>query len=112
MASWEDLKQCVRAQANLDLEAIDVAWIQPLKDLQQWWDRQSAQTKSYVNWFTAGLGGSSLMAFIVRVAGVSAAALSATALEALGAVIVGVGLGLLLAALGQCAIQNVDIPVA
>jgi len=111
MASWEDFKQCVHAQANLDLEAIDVAWIQPFKDLQLWWDRQSGQTKSYVNWFTGGLGGTSLMAFVARVAGVSAAALSLSALESLGAVIVGVGLGLLLAALGQCGIQSVESPV-
>ncbi|HWK47890.1 MAG TPA: hypothetical protein VNT30_24420 [Stellaceae bacterium] len=110
MASWDDFKQCMRAQANLDLEAIDVAWIQPLKDLQLWWDRQGPQTKAYVNLFTSGLGGSALIAFIVRVTGASAAALLSSALESLGAVIVGVALGLTLAAMAQCGIQTVDIP--
>jgi len=53
-------------QGQLDLEAIDVAFIQPLKDLHAWWERQSSATKAYINLLTP-LIGTGLVAFLAKV---------------------------------------------
>lgn len=107
MSTYDDFKQCVKTQGNLDLEALDVMFVEPLKDLFNWWHRQSDSTKAYINWFTAGLGGAALTAFIAKVLGTTAAALSASFAEALGAVIVGLALGVVVDILGRCTILEV-----
>jgi hypothetical protein len=112
MASFDQFKQCMRVEAQLDLEALDVAFIQPLKELQAWWQRQSATTQAYVNLFTGGLGGVALSSFIAKVLRTTVGDLSLAFAEALGAVIVGVGLGLVVAAMVTCGIDGVDDVVA
>lgn len=111
MSSFDQFKQCMRGEANLDLEAIDVAFIQPLKDLQAWWERQSETTKSLLGKITAGVGAGALTAFIAKVLGTTAGALATLVSEALGAVLVGIGLGLFFAAAGKCGLAQVDLPV-
>jgi hypothetical protein len=106
--TWEDFKQCVRIQGNLDLEVIDVAFIQPLKDLHAWWGRQSAVTKAYVNTFTISIGVGALGAFIAKVAKITVAELSLAFSEALGAVLVGLALGVALDIMGRCGLQAVE----
>lgn len=110
MATFDDFKQCMRIEAQLDLEALDVMFVQPLQELEAWWQRQSELTKRYVNLFTAGIGGTALAAFIARVLNTTVGALSTAFGEALGAIIAGVGLGLFIAALTTCGIRNVDLP--
>lgn len=111
MASFDDFKRCMKGEANLDLEAIDVAFIQPLKDLQAWWERQADATKSLLSKVTVGVGGAALVAFIAKVAGMTAGALTTAFSEALGAVLVGVGLGLFFAAAARCGLRDVDLPI-
>lgn len=103
--TWEDFKECVRTQGNLDLEAMDVAFIQPLKDLCAWWERQSSATKAYINFFTVGLGSTALVAFLKKVVG---AEVAASFSEALGAVLVGVSLGVAQDILSRCQLQAVE----
>lgn len=112
MASWDDFKQCMRTEAQLDFEAIDVAFIQPLKDLDDWWQRQPENTKRYINKFTGGIAGGALGAFIARVLQTTVGAISTAFGEALGAVIVGIGLGLAIAAMVNCGLRDVEIPSA
>jgi hypothetical protein len=109
VADWDSFKGCLEVQLNLDLEAIDVAFLEPLRDLKAWWDRQSENTKRYINWFTGGIGGASLTAFLARILGTTASALATACAEALGATIVGVALGLFIAALVDCGIDQVTV---
>src|SRR5690348_4838918 len=97
--TWEDCKQCVRTQGNLDFEAIDVAFIQPLKDLQAWWERQSAKTQGYIHFFSGVLVGDALKAFLKRVVSTEVVA---SFYEALGAAIVGIALGVAIDVMGRC----------
>jgi hypothetical protein len=90
------------------MEALDVAFVQPLKDLFNWWNRQSEFTKAFVNWFTAGLGGAALTAFLAKILQVQVAELGLAVAEALGAVMVGLALGTVLDILGRCGIQAVE----
>jgi hypothetical protein len=108
--TWEQFQECVRIQGGLDFEAVDVAFVQPLKDLHAWWESQSPSTKAYVDWFTGGLGGAALTAFIARVLQTTAGALATLAAEALGAVIVGLTLGVVMDILARCEIQAVLAP--
>ena len=109
MGSLVDFKQCLRVEANLDFEALDFIFIQPLKALEAWWQRQSDETKRYVTFFSGGLVGDSLKAFLKRIVGPGISTKVAAAFgEALGAIIVGIGLGLVIAAMTRCNIQNVD----
>ncbi|MDH6284043.1 hypothetical protein [Prescottella agglutinans] len=82
-------------------------FIEPLKDLLAWWNRQSDATQKYVNFFTAGIGGGALAAFLARVLQTTTGALATTFGEAFGAIIVGSSLGLVLAALNDCGLQQV-----
>jgi hypothetical protein len=107
MSTFDDFKQCLKIQGNLDLEALDVMFVEPLKDLYNWWQNQSNATKAYINWFTAGLGGSALVAFIAKVVGSTAQALATSFAEALGAVIVGMVLGVFIDILGRCSLLEV-----
>ena len=112
MTSFADFKQCMQSEARLDLEAIDVAFIQPLKDLQAWWDRQSEPTKALVSKITAGVGAAALTAFIAKVVGKTVGELTTAFSEALGAVLVGIGLGLFLAAAARCGLRELQDSVA
>ena len=112
MTTFDDFKNCMRTEAHLDFEAIDVAFIQPLKDLDAWWQRQSDDTKRYINVFSGGIGGGALAAFIARVLQTTVGALSTAFGEALGAVIVGTSLGLAIAAMVTCGIRDVVPPNA
>jgi hypothetical protein len=104
--TWDEFKECVRIQGNLDLEVVDVAFVQPLKDLQAWWDRQSSKTKAYVTFlFGSGLAAEAVKTFLKRILGPAAAAAAA---EALGAVLVGLALGFVMDILGRCGLQAVD----
>lgn len=106
--TFDEFKQCVRIQGGLDLEALDVAFVQPLKELHSWWVRQSAFTQAFANFFTAGLGVTSLVAFLAKVLKTAVADLALVFAEALGAVIVGVALGVVMDVLGRCGIQEVE----
>ena len=108
MSTLDEFKQCMRVEASLDLEAIDVAFVQPLKDLQAWWERQSEVTKSLFGKITAGVGAAALSAFIAKVVGATVGELTAAFSEALGAIIVGIGLGLFFAALARCKLREVE----
>ena len=53
----QGVRSCSTCDAEVaDLEAIDVAFIQPLKDLHAWWERQSSATKAYINLLTPLIG--------------------------------------------------------
>ena len=106
--TFDEFKQCVKIQGGLDFEALDVAFVEPLKDLHAWWQRQSDFTKAYVNFFTVGLGSAGLVAFIAKVVNTPVAALSLGFAEALGAITVGVGWGVLLDVIERCKIQAVE----
>ena len=108
MSSFEDFKQCMMVEANLDLEAIDVAFLQPLKDLEAWWGRQGDATKSLLTKITAGVGAAALTAFIAKVLGTTASGLALAFSEAMGAIIVGIGLGLFFAAVATCKLREVE----
>jgi hypothetical protein len=106
----ETFKSCVRARANLDFEAMDVLWIQPLKDLIAWYQRQSEKTKNYVNLITAGggvIGGLARDAIQKFLKAVLPAGFTDAVLQALGAALVGIALGLAVAALIECSIFDV-----
>lgn len=109
--TWEDFKQCVRIQGNLDLEAIDVAFVQPLKDLLAWWSRQSAKTQTYISLLTGGstLAGTvlkeSLKAFLKKVVPTGAVD---SFYEALAAVLAGVAFGVAMDVMGRCGLQAVE----
>lgn len=110
MATWEEFKQCIKIEANLDFEAIDVAFIQPLKDLEAWWQRQSDATKRFITFFTTGIGGAALSKFLARIFQRTSAAVAAEAGVAFGAVLAGAGLGLSIAAMVSCGLREVEIP--
>jgi hypothetical protein len=105
--TFDEFKECVKIQAGLDLEVWDVAFVQPLKDLSAWWERQSTNTKSW----TTFLAGTSLGAFtrwIARAAGLAAATeVVGLFSEALVAVAAGLALGTFLDIVGRCGIQAV-----
>ena len=105
--TWEDFKQCVRIQGNLDLEAIDVAFVQPLKDLLAWWSRQSAKTQVYISFLTGGsaLTGTVLKAFLKKVVPTGAVD---SFYEALAAVLAGVAFGVAMDVMGRCGLQTVE----
>ena len=111
MADFAQFKQCMRAEANLDLEALDVMFIQPLKDLDAWWQRQSEQTRRYLNLVTTGIGGGALAAFLARILSTTVGALSTLVGEALGAVMAGIGLGLFLAAAVNCGVREIEAAI-
>lgn len=108
--TWEDFKQCVRIQGQLDFEAIDVAFIQPLKDLQAWWGRQSAKTQAYISFLTAGGGltAKALAAFLKSVLGAEGAAVADAFWAELGAVLIGVSLGVAQDIISRCQLQAVE----
>jgi FtsH-binding integral membrane protein len=104
--TFPEFKQCLKIQGALDLEALDVIFIEPLKELHSWWTRQSAFTQSFVNFFTAGLGLTALVAFLAKVLQMAVADLALAFAEALGAIIVGIALGTVFDVLARCEIQS------
>lgn len=106
--SFDQFKECMRIEAALDLEALDFAVIQPLKDLQAWYSRQSVVTQKFIDFFTTGLGAVALMKFLSKAVGRSMTALTEAALELLGAALVGAALGLTIAAMVRCNVQDID----
>ena len=106
----ETFKSCVQARANVDFEAIDVLWIQPLKDLIAWYQRQSEKTKNYINLITSGGG---VVGLIAREAlskflkVILPAGFTEEVAQALGAALVGIAIGLTVAALIECSIFDV-----
>ena len=101
-ADFEAFKQCIRIQANLDFEAWDVILFQPLKDLVEWWNRQSDKTKQFTT-FLSGIGGTAFTRWIARIAELSGAAeVAGLFAEALIAVIAGLALGAFLDVAGRC----------
>jgi len=105
--TWEDFKRCVRTETGLDMEALDVAFLEPLKDLKAWYERQSSDTKRYVDFLTKGLGAATLKGFIAKAVGQSVSALEDAAILALVAVFVGIALGVFVDVLGRCGIHAV-----
>jgi hypothetical protein len=106
----ETFKSCVQARENLDFEAIDVLWIQPLKDLIAWYQRQSEKTKSYINLITAGggvVGAIARDALIKFLKAILPAGTTDAVAIALGAALAGIALGLIVAALIECSIFDV-----
>jgi hypothetical protein len=95
MSSFEDFKRCMMVEANLDLEAIDVAFL-------------GDATKSLLTKITAGVGAAALTAFIAKVLGTTASGLALAFSEAMGAIIVGIGLGLFFAAVATCKLREVE----
>jgi hypothetical protein len=71
-----------------------------------WWDRQSSTTQRYVTFlFGSGLAAEAVKTFLKRILGPAAAAAAA---EALGAVLAGLALGVVMDVLGRCGLQAVD----
>jgi hypothetical protein len=106
--SFEEFKDCCRREGSLDLEALDVMFIEPLKDLQLWWTRQSEFTRSWVNWMTVGLGGGALVAFLAVLFKSTAAVISTAFAEALGAAMVGIALGTAMDVIVRCKIHEIE----
>jgi hypothetical protein len=112
IADFEAFKQCMKIQANLDLEAWDVILFQPLKDLVNWWNRQSDKTKQFTT-FLGGIGGTAFTRWLARIAtitsttgGVFAAGdVAGLFAEALTAIIVGIALGTFMDIAGRCIAQ-------
>ncbi len=100
-ADFTAFKNCMRTQANLDLEAWDVVLWQPLKDFFGWWTRQSDATKAFAT-FLAGAGASAFTRWVGRVAAIASTEVAGLFAEALIAVIAGLALGTFLEAAGRC----------
>ena len=116
--TYDDFKKCVKIQRNLDFEAIDVLWLEPLKDLSNWFHKQSESTQSYINWFTAAVGVfgvQALQAFLKSVLEKIAPKLAKEFGESfyvlVGAVIAGIALGTLFDVLIRCGLPQVTVPV-
>lgn len=106
MDEWESFKNCVKIQSNLDMEAWDVMLFQPLKDLSDWWSRQSSTTKAWTAWL-ASIGGTAFARWVGRVAGITAAEVAGLLAEALVAVIAALALGTFMDVVGRCLSQAV-----
>ena len=105
--SWDEFKECCRIQANLDLEAWDVALVQPLKDISAWWDRQSIPTQRIIQ----GLGGISttaLAAMLAKIGKITAAEVAGTFSVLVIAVLAGIAFGTFMDVVGRCGIQKVE----
>jgi hypothetical protein len=109
--TFDQFKQCCKTQGNLDLEAWDVALIQPLKDIFAWWQSQSAFTQAYAKWL-GGIGGTALTVVIGKIANIAAADVAATFATLLAAVLAGLAVGTFMDILGRCGIQEVQQLVA
>ncbi|MFH9548829.1 hypothetical protein [Streptomyces sp. NPDC017435] len=100
----DDFKECCRIQGGLDLEAVDVAFIQPLKDLHAWWQRQTGSTQAFVGFFGTG----ALTAFVAELFKTTASAVAQSFGALVAAVTLGVGLGVAMDVLGRCKIQEIE----
>lgn len=109
--TFDQFKQCCKTQGNLDLEAWDVALIQPLKDIFAWWQRQSDFTKAYST-FLGSIGGTALTVVLGKIANIAATDVAATFATLLAAVLVGLAVGTFMDILGRCAILEVEQLVA
>ncbi len=104
---FDAFKQCVKVQTNLDLEAWDVMFFQPLKDLTAWWSAQSDSTKGWTA-FLSGIAGTAFTRWIARVAGIASTEIAGLFAEALVAVAAGLALGTFFDVAGRCIAQLVD----
>jgi hypothetical protein len=43
MSEFDNFKSCCLTEGHLQLEALDVAFFTPLKDVLDWWDKQGTQ---------------------------------------------------------------------
>ena len=109
--TFDQFKQCCKIQGNLDLEAWDVALIQPLKDIFAWWQNQSGFTKAYAT-FLGGIGGTALTVVLGKIAKIAAADVASTFATLLAAVLAGLAIGTFMDILGRCGIQEVEQLVA
>src|SRR5215813_6555017 len=100
-ADFDAFKQCVKNQTNLDMEVFDVILFQPLKDLLEWWKRQSDTTKQFTT-FLAGVAGTAFTRWIARVASIASTEVSGLLAEALVTVAAGLALGVFLDVAGRC----------
>ncbi len=105
---FDSFKECIKTQTNLDLEAWDVMFFEPLKDLVAWWNRQSDATKAWTG-FLSGVAGTAFTRWIARVAQIASTEVAGLFAEALVAVAAGIALGTFFDAAGRCLaqIQNV-----
>src|SRR5262245_52956565 len=53
MVTWEEVKDCMHRQGRLDLEAWDVMFFEPLKDLFHWFERMDNLMKAFMSTFAA-----------------------------------------------------------
>jgi hypothetical protein len=109
--TFDQFKQCCKIQENLDMEAWDVALIQPLKDISAWWQSQSDFTKKYATWL-GSIGGTALTVVLGKIANISAAEVASTFATLLAAVLAGLVVGTFMDILGRCSIQEVEQLVA
>jgi hypothetical protein len=104
---FDAFKQCIKVQANLDLEAWDVMLFQPLKDLTAWWSAQSDLTKGWTG-FLSGIAGAAFTRWIARIAGIASTEIAGLFAEALVTVAAGLALGTFLDVAGRCIAQQVN----
>jgi hypothetical protein len=56
MADFNDFKNCCRIEANLDLEALDVAFFQPIMDICNWFRGLPTAMQAFVSALASGAG--------------------------------------------------------
>ncbi len=113
--TFDDFVKCVNIQGHLDFEALKFIFLDPLKDLNKWWQALAANTKAYIDSFTAGAFGvfaaTALKKFLTKILETIAPGAAAEFSEYLSAVVVGIGFGTLFDVLLRCGLPNVTNPL-
>jgi hypothetical protein len=114
MATFEEFKNCCLRELHLDLEALDVAFFEPLADVFEWYSKLSLKAQAFVTGLlgratTNKVFAEALEAFLAKALnkGLAAASKSVTGLLTLASIAVaaGIALGVLLQVAGACTVD-------
>jgi hypothetical protein len=110
LADFNDFKNCVRGEINLDLEVLDAGLFEPLMAIVDWFKNLSAKAKLLIGALATGAGFAAakgafadlLKKVLLAVVGVDAATLAGDLAFALGLIAASIGLVAVMVAFQVC----------
>ena len=118
MSDFDDFVSCCRTEGNLDLEALDVAVLEPIQDIVAWWLKQPVKMHVlFDSLATAGVKAAkdgpfakALEAFLTKTLKIPAAGVSGLIATMVIAVAGGITIAALMQILSVCSIRVLGSP--